>query len=280
MDVRTPNFNGKKGLRKARTPRYISKTRYRRPNPKRRKLLSVLLIFVVIGLIATLSHQIASNLFKVKNISITGCRRVSQQDILDKLNIEIGEKSILEVSIPEVKEKLKELDFVKDVSVSKKVIGGILEINLSEREAIAAVENSTEDGVEYLLIDSEGILLEVVNKDEKPKEIVTIVDVEDLSLNEFGRQLEIESVNLALSIIKESKQKGLDSEILAINANNSNKIAIQLKNKLLVFISAKSMNEGLENISLVLKDKRHSKQFYKNGGYLDARFEEVVYKGG
>ena len=60
-----------------------------------------------IGLIAILSHQTASRLFPVKRVSITGCRRLSQQNVLDALDIgEIGTQSILKVSIPDVKEKL------------------------------------------------------------------------------------------------------------------------------------------------------------------------------
>lgn len=281
MDIRTPNYsNRKKTLKKKRkrvTPRpYIHKIRTRRPNPRKRKIISILLIFVVIGLIAILSAQVASKFFPVKKISISGCQRLSKQTVMDVLDIEVDDDSILKVSIPDLKKRLEDLSFVKEASVSKKVIRGILEIDLSEREAVAALKYRTGDKTNYALIDSEGILLERCNNTETLKNVITIVNVEDSPMVELGERLDIASVNLALSIIEKSKPNGFYPEISTIDVSNPNKISIQLKNNLIAFISAKFIRGGLKNINLVLKDKKHN----ENRGYLDARFKAVVYKGG
>lgn len=279
MDIRTPNYSRRKAIKKISYRRSKERTSRRR-NSRRRKVASILLVFMAITLIAIFSHQLASKLFPIRSVSITGLKRLSQEDVLGTLNIKIGNDSIFKASIPDIEKKLKkELSFVEDVSVSKKVIRGILEINLSEREVFAALAGRTENGVRYLLIDSQGILLEKCDNAEKLKNTVMIVGIRDLTPIEPGENLENESVNLALSVIEKSRLNGLYSKILTINPNNPNKISIQLKNGLDLFISEESIEEGLRNISLVLKDKKHNKLFYEDGDYLDARFKEVVYKG-
>jgi len=230
---------------------------------------------MIIALMAILGHKVASNMFPVRDISITGCHRLSQQDILDTLNIEVGNDSILKVSTSDIEKKLEKLSFVKNASVSKRIIRGILEINLSERKVAAALRHRGENGYCYALIDPQGVLLE---KCDNVENIIMIVGMEDLPLVELGKRLDAESVHLALSVIKKSMMDGLYSKISAINANDPNKIFVYfIKKKFVVFISESSIEEGLKNINLV--EDKNKKLFYKDGGYLDARFKDVVYKG-
>ncbi|MFQ5772853.1 MAG: hypothetical protein ACE5HX_20115, partial [bacterium] len=97
MNIRTPDY-----LRKGKA---IKTARHRHSNSRKRKARAILLIFMTIALTVILSHQVTSKLFPVRDISITGRDLLLQQDVLDVLDIDIGNDSILQVSIPDIEKK-------------------------------------------------------------------------------------------------------------------------------------------------------------------------------
>lgn len=280
MNVRTPNSRRKKRALKPVIPhRSTSKIKRRRSPSRKSKIGPILLLFTAIALIILLSYQVTSKLFPLRKIDIAGCQRLSQQAVLDVLDIEAGNSGIFKVSVANVEKKLEEkLSMVKDAQVSKKVIRGILKVNLVEREPIAILRHPTEDGYCYFLIDPQGILLEKHDSVENLENMVLIVGVGELSSVELGKPLDVESVHLALSVIEQSKVNGLNFGISAINANNPNKIFLLLDNKLVPIISSDFIEKGLRNVSWVLRDKTHELPSNKDSIYFDARFKDVVYR--
>jgi len=272
MNVRTPD-----SALRIKSVKPI-KTRRRR-KPPRRNLRPILLIFIAIGLISLLIHQLTSNFFPVREISVTGCQSLSEQEVIELLNIEVGNDSILNVSIPDLEKRIKEnLSLVKTVIVSKNTINGKLKIHLIEREAVAALVCRTINGYCYFLVDSEGVIIDKHDNIEELQNLILIIG-EGLPEVELGEHLDMDNVNLALDVIEKSKLNRLYSRISAINADNPNKIFIQLRNEFVAIISAEMIEEGLRNISLVLSDKNYELPSYGDGSYLDARFKDVVYQG-
>jgi len=93
------------------------------------------------------------------------------------------------------------------------------------------------------------------------------------------RQLNSPSVQLALSVIKHTQEAACEllPEVISINANNPKKITLSLKDGSIAFLEAGYLLAGLENLKTVLL---HRKDRGETGGYIDARFSNVVYCGG
>ena len=95
----------------------------------------------------------------------------------------------------------------------------------------------------------------------------------------LGRQLDSPSIQLALGVIKHITDAAweLRHEVTSINANNPQKITLSLKDGSIAFLRAGYLLAGLENLTTVLL---HRKNVEETGGYIDARYPDVVYCGG
>lgn len=93
---------------------------------------------------------------EVKEISIHGNSRLNKKQILRKIGIKNGD-GIFIVDLNEIKKKLDELAWIKDV-VIKRSLSGKIDLYLTEKEAIAIYHDAKSNN--FYLVDKEGNLID------------------------------------------------------------------------------------------------------------------------
>jgi len=96
----------------------------------------------------------ASDFFDVKKVAVVGSERSSRQSIEAIVRTETERSGVWRADLPELKAKIEKLPFVKTVSVTRVLPGG-LRVQVVERQPQAIVSRG---GREYL-VDAEGEIL-------------------------------------------------------------------------------------------------------------------------
>ena len=104
-------------------------------------------LYIIFLIIITLLIYLLLNV-KTKNIIISGNNYYTDEQIIEKANLEYYPKFIL-LNKSKIKDKLKELDLIKDVKISKKW-GFILKINVEEKKILYYVRSKEK----YILDDN------------------------------------------------------------------------------------------------------------------------------
>jgi len=115
-------------------------------------------VLILIGVLCYLGYYIyeETNVFIIKDISVMGNIRITEEDLKDYLLTD--ELHFFKLNQYELDEKLESYPKVKN-GVIKKVFPDRLEVVVNERMPVVALEWSEQ----YLLIDEELVVVEVVN---------------------------------------------------------------------------------------------------------------------
>jgi len=157
------------------------------------KLKKFLLILLILILITWLGKQLYnSHLFDIKEIKITGNRRVTDEKILQLSQIAPG-LSLLKISPREIRNALASEVWVKEIEIIRH-FPRTLELRVKEREPFASLAI---DG-HFFLIDQEGVVLEYLKsgpigpviRDVKPAEI------------EIGKKVQSDSLANAIACLE------------------------------------------------------------------------------
>lgn len=152
-----------------------------------------------------------------------------------------------------------------------------------KRKPIALLKYNLNQKVRFLQVDSDGYIL---NTDSPPPSdsSVTIVASTREKLPEPHTKEHSEGVQLALRVLRsvQSSTPELASKLRSIDANQPDKITLQLDDLTVVWLSVDLLNTGIKNINLFLKNRttivKPNKRNRKKT-YLDARFEDAIYLG-
>ena len=107
-----------------------------------------LLIFVIVVLVLLVCIKIVLS-YKTKNIIILNNDYYSDEEIIETANIQDYPKFLL-LNRSRIRSKLKKLDLIEDVKVTKK-LGGIVEINVIEKKILYYVRSKDA----YMVSDNE-----------------------------------------------------------------------------------------------------------------------------
>lgn len=145
--------------------RISRRKRQRRVNstkPSRSALVAKKIFIVFIFLLSQLLFY-HSDFFKIKDITVHGNRRVSDQKILQTANIPIG-KNVIPLSFETFRKQVKTIHWVKDARIEWSPSGRI-NIYIKEREPVVLVRQNGKPG-EWFAADQNGVVLYKAGEEE------------------------------------------------------------------------------------------------------------------
>ena len=204
-------------------------------------------------------NKYENNPFMVKNISVTGNKYISSDEIINLLDYEKN-KSIFDYHITDIKKDIEKIPFIKSVQINLNLPHG-LEVRVTERVPIALIINNNNK----MFIDYENIFLPV-----NPKSInsfpVPLLNIRDIPINE----------NRSISIIKylhQTYDKMYNSLSEISESNNSITLITDAKTK--IFINPDMIINNLNKLKKfdetinVISD-------IKNYKYINLKFDNQI----
>lgn len=144
----------------------------RRRKRKRQMLAARSVVMFVLCLALVFIILFMTPLFNTRKITVSGNNVIT----LEEINACVGDlngENLLKISENEVADRLKNIAYIKEVSINKNYLKTTLDIYIEERVACGCIEES---GV-YLLFDDEGVILAQTN--DKPKGIPCVLGNRD-----------------------------------------------------------------------------------------------------
>ena len=215
------------------------------------KWTSLFVLMVVIIVLFLLS-----DIFNVKEISVSDNNKVTSEEIISLSGIEINENMFKILKLKTI-EKIKTNPYIEEVAIHRKLNGNV-EINVKERETTFMLNPEEE---QYVYINNQGYILEETTESiDKP--IIVGYTTENI---EVGRRLDIKDLkklNTVIKIISAAKEKELADKITSINIENDQDYIVIMKNegKTIHFGDEKNMNDKFVKLTAVLQDAERRKR--------------------
>ena len=251
------------------------------------------------------------NILELEKISITGSRHYSENEILHASGLDLDQDKMLGISLPELTEKIKTtLSYIKDVQVSKHNFGRSVDISVTERLPYAAVEIWKQSEKEFLLVDIDGYVLKCSTNPEKLPDISTtdrtnllvfrliLAKMNSSSSLREGEQLpeyERDGFLVCKRVLDEIRKQipelvsqiGIITLELRAGSNpmmhldeHSWSITVSCEDLPQIWLSVDLIQNGLQKVAtLIRSNQMHNATNQMLSGYLDARFENVLYWG-
>ena len=188
------------------------------------KRLVALLVLFLLAAITTLSLTV---FFKTDNVEILGNTHYSNEDIVAKSGIKMGE-NLITLNTSNVVEALQnEFVYIENVRIKKKIFAGTAQIIIEEAVPFCTI--TTEEG--YYLVSQGGTVLERLP--EKPADLYTVTGL-SITDEMIGKKLNSEG-NEQLSVLQElmaaTESTGI-TKITDINIGDVLNIVINYDNRI------------------------------------------------
>lgn len=192
---------------------------------KRKAVLRILKWITLLGLIiAGIIYFLLSPLFNIKNITVEGNKKISQEEIISLSEIQM-EENTFKLKKEKVKQAVKQNAYIDTVSVKRKLPDSI-QITVTERSPSFMITF----GNAYVYISSQGYLLEVT---DKPLELPIITGYQTTEEGiKVGNRLckeDLQKLEEVLQIMESAKSNQIDKLITKINVENKNDYILELK---------------------------------------------------
>lgn len=183
VEINRPVRNNKNSNKKNKKKKIKKVSNIKKAKNKQNKLRKLVIkIFIILLLIIILAIILASSeIFNVKEISVTGIDKLTQNEIISFSNIKI-EDNIFKINFGKTKNLIEENSYVEEVFIKRKFPNKI-EIEIKERN----VKYMLQLAESYIYIDGQGYILEI-SKDKKEVPILLGIFT-DLSNIESGDRL-------------------------------------------------------------------------------------------
>lgn len=183
VEINRPVKNNKKSNKKNKKKKIKKVSNIKKVKNKQNKLRKLVIkIFMILLLLIILAIILASSeIFNVKEISVTGTDKLTQNEIISFSNIKIDD-NIFKINFGKTKNLIEENPYVEEVFIKRKFPNKI-EIEIKERN----VKYMLQLAESYIYIDGQGYILEI-SKDKKEVPILLGIFT-DLSNIESGDRL-------------------------------------------------------------------------------------------
>lgn len=189
---------------------------------KRAVITFVLLIAVLVTLCLKLSY------FNVQNIGVGHNKLVSSEDVITLSKIYKG-NNIFYINTNKVRTNLFKNPYILDAAIKRKLPNSIL-IDIKEREAVFFIE----DNKKYIIIDKNGIVLEVRdNIDNMKLTRLEGLDVGNIKLGEELSSANKRQIDNITNITELINVNSSGIEITKVNLSDSENVQIYCGNLLL-----------------------------------------------
>lgn len=219
----------RKTTRKRRTTR---STAARRKTSARRKkgsdkfvnffvpLFLMVCIVGCIGLVLMLGFRSvsATSFFEVEKIETVGLKNVSEKLVVAAVGESREGRGVFDTDLDKIRKKVAEIDYVRDVSVSR-LLPGTIRVIVDERTPVALVQA----GGEIRRVDADGKMLEVVNR-RKPEDPAFILLGWEDDIAEEAIQGNAQRLNIYQGLLEEWKKFDLVERVVAVDLVNPDSV--------------------------------------------------------
>ena len=249
-----PQNNAQNNIQVTKKPPQKEKKQKIKKKRKKISIISkvVLLVFLIIG---AGIFAFISPLFNIEKIEVNGNKKIDSSTITSLSGVSTG-KNIFQISTNQIKEKIKENQYINSVTINRR-LPGTLVLNVVEREVTYQIKviNS------YIYVDYQGYILEVSSKEAKVPIIEGFQTEQDTLLN--GKRLsniDIETLRIILKIMETAKSAEVSELISKISIQN-NEYILEMKkeNKLVYLGNATDLTNRMTYVKIIV-DKENGKQ--------------------
>ena len=197
--------------RKRRSKKII---RMKRKNSKVATFSGFLLLVIV-----TLFILMLTPFFNIKWIDIKGAEKITSGQIKTAISYSQG-TNLFKINLKKSEENLEALPYVKDAEVKRKFPDGV-RVYITERTPVAYIEF----GGAFVLIDSEGRMLEQVS--EKPDKIPAVLKapVEGLKVGQYLKDKSEEASQAFVVLYEKLNEYQLYERVSGINVGTADSIS-------------------------------------------------------
>ena len=239
--------------RKTNTTARINKQKEIEQKRRRKRKIILITICVIAIIVGVCAYLLNSEKFKITGIIITGNNQLTQEEIYELSEVNLGDNLFATQEIV-VKVKLKQNGYIEDVKIEKTYPNKI-EIIVQEREKEFQIQ--TETGC-YIYIDGQGHILDysldklelitIVGMNITENEIENKTRLDEIELDQLENILQIREGMKSLNISQQITQIQVGEEYITSLENEGINInfgdATNLKNKIIYVKSILQQEAG------------------------------------
>ena len=231
---------------------------------KRKKILKVIKILMLLAIIiGGIIYAMLSPIFNIKNIIVTGNKKISSETIISLSGLNI-DQNIFNFWSNDIEEAVKQNAYMDTVEVKRK-LPDIVEINVKERTATYMITL----GNAYVYINNQGYILEITAKKlEVPLLIGYNTTAEEIVEGNRLNQTDLEKLNDVLKIMEvaSSGKSDISGLITQIDISDRNNYILSLpKEKKTIYLGdTTNLSTKLLWINKFLEEEKNEGIIYLN----------------
>ena len=231
---------------------------------KRKKILKVIKILMLLAIIiGGIIYAMLSPIFNIKNIIVTGNKKISSETIISLSGLNI-DQNIFNFWSNDIEEAVKQNAYMDTVEVKRK-LPDIVEINVKERTATYMITL----GNAYVHINNQGYILEITAKKlEVPLLIGYNTTAEEIVEGNRLNQTDLEKLNDVLKIMEvaSSGKSDISGLITQIDISDRNNYILSLpKEKKTIYLGdTTNLSTKLLWINKFLEEEKNEGIIYLN----------------
>ena len=231
---------------------------------KRKKILKVIKILMLLAIIiGGIIYAMLSPIFNIKNIIVTGNKKISSETIISLSGLNI-DQNIFNFWSNDIEEAVKQNAYMDTVEVKRK-LPDIVEINVKERTATYMITL----GNAYVHINNQGYILEITAKKlEVPLLIGYNTTAEEIVEGNRLSQTDLEKLNDVLKIMEvaSSGKSDISGLITQIDISDRNNYILSLpKEKKTIYLGdTTNLSTKLLWINKFLEEEKNEGIIYLN----------------
>ena len=231
---------------------------------KRKKILKVIKILMLLAIIiGGIIYAMLSPIFNIKNIIVTGNKKISSETIISLSGLNI-DQNIFDFWSNDIEEAVKQNAYMDTVEVKRK-LPDIVEINVKERTATYMITL----GNAYVHINNQGYILEITAKKlEVPLLIGYNTTAEEIVEGNRLNQTDLEKLNDVLKIMEvaSSGKSDISGLITQIDISDRNNYILSLpKEKKTIYLGdTTNLSTKLLWINKFLEEEKNEGIIYLN----------------
>lgn len=222
-------------------------------------------VFVLILIIAALiAFLLSSDLFKIKNIYVTGNKTVPKDDIIKISNIQYSQ-NIFKLNSKKIIKGMFENPKIKAVRI-KRVLPSSIALDIIEREGVALIPYLGS----FINIDEETMIIEVISLETN----LSLPKLLGITFDDFkiGEKLKIQNedqMNMIMDTMKYLKNIEMIGMVATIDASDASNIIITTRNNIRIFLGNNKLDYKISMAKTIVEDLTKDNEI----GTIDMRHE-------
>ena len=215
----------KKNKKKKKIKKVSDIKKVRKEQNKVRKIAIKIFLAIIIVIILSIIFA-SSEIFNVKEISVLGKDKLSENEVISFSQIKFGE-NIFKINFSKVEGLIKENPYVEDVLI-KRVLPNKVEITIDERK----VKYMLQLAESYIYIDGQGYILEI-SKEKKDVPILLgiLTDLSNIEPTDRLNKEDLIKLNTINNIVVTAQSYEILNLITKIDITNSSEYILYLENE-------------------------------------------------